>query len=526
MKFIFILCLSFYSYFLSATNYTQAAEKINVQFEEMTIPIEIDQLIKLVTYKSNSTELIAWLKENGFQRVLELSKYLEFPIFKEGDFSKQILRSWIGRKVLTEMSNIIIIPNDNDGVQVFNTIEGLLEKNSEVSTLDILKALPKQEIILDVDNLILIISSWKKKLFDQQTLVSKLNSLKGIDEKTSLSFLKDKDIDRGRDIKPIRMQLKVAHRDKPLSTELWISKKQNFNKELIIFMPGLGGDIENFRWLGAKLSKLGWPILFIEHAGSDSEALKAFMEGEAALPGGADFYLYRIKDLNEVINAHKNNFFGTNNDSYILMGHSLGSLIGFLYEGNPPKKDFNLRCDEELKDFALTNLSKLLQCQLSEIPLPKLRKANKSKALIGFNTFGSLIWPDAKSSGIDVPVLLVGGTYDLITPILGEQLKVFSSTKDNSLSRFLIVEGASHFSPIRVKSKNIKMNGDGDVFRIKKTFIGEYPNDVQNLALKVIIKFLNDLGENKGINVVKNKEAYNLKFHILDNQKANEISEI
>ena len=490
----------------------------------MTIPIKIDQLSKIITSEADSTELMDWLKGNRFQKILELSKYLEFPLFKEGDFSKQVLRSWLGRKVLSEMSNTIIIPNDKNGVLVLNTIENLLDSNSKVSTLDILKTLPNQEITLDFDNLILIISSWKKKLAEQQNLVSKLNSLEEIDKtfpfKHTKELVKDKDID----IKPIKIQLKVDHRDKPLSIELWKSKKQNFDKEIIIFMPGFGGDIENFRWLGSKLSNNGWPILFIEHDGSDSNALKSFMDGDSALPGGADFYLYRIKDLNAVINAHKNGYFGENNESYILMGHSLGSLIAFLHEGSDPIEGLNLRCDKALKDFALTNLSKLLQCQLSELSLPKLRRSNRLKALIGFNTFGSLIWPNKKSLDINAPVLLIGGTYDLITPITGEQLKVFSSITGNSLNRFLIIEGASHFSPIRVKNKNFKKIYSDDVFKINETFIGHYPNDVQNLALEVIIQFLNDIDNKKGLKVVKNQDKYNLKFHILDNQRVRDIS--
>ncbi len=519
MKFIFILCLSFLSHF-SANGSLKAAEKINVQFEGMTIPIKIDQLSKLVTYNDDSTELINWFKENGFQKIFELSKYLEFPVFTEDGHTKQILRSWIGRKVLSEISNTIIVPNDKDGVQVFNTIESLLEKNSVVSTLDILKALPNEIITLDVDNLILIISSWKNKLAEQQNLVSQLNELKEIDNNFSFKYKNIKVID----IKPLRMQLKVAHRENPLNIEVWISKNKKFNKDLIIFMPGLGGDIGNFRWIGSKLSQLGWPTVFIEHEGSDSNALKKSMEGDEPLPGSADFYLYRIKDLNAVINAHNSGFFGKDNGSYILMGHSLGSLISFLYEGSPPKKDFNIRCDKALQDFALTNLSKLLQCQLSEIPLPKLKRSNELKAIVGFNSFGSLIWPNSKTSRIDKPVLLIGGTYDLITPILGEQFKVFLSTEGNLLNRFLVVEGASHFSPIRIKKEISNDDSSDDVFQIKENFIGEYPNDVQNLALEIIIQFLSALDKNKGLEIVKSQNAYNLKFHILDNKRVKEIS--
>ena len=144
MKLIFVLLLSSFS-FLYANNYIKAAEKINIEFEEMRIPLTIEQLYKLETYKKDSKELIDWFTKNGFKRIFEISNYLDFPIFKEGGLTRQVLRSWIGRKVLTELSNTIIVPNDKDGVEVFNTIEKLLEFKNEISTIDLLKAIPSKE---------------------------------------------------------------------------------------------------------------------------------------------------------------------------------------------------------------------------------------------------------------------------------------------------------------------------------------------------------------------------------------------
>ena len=50
------------------------------------------------------------------------------------------------------------MPNDNNGIEIYNTIENLLDEKKEVSILDIIKVLPSQEVSLDIDNLILIIS--------------------------------------------------------------------------------------------------------------------------------------------------------------------------------------------------------------------------------------------------------------------------------------------------------------------------------------------------------------------------------
>ena len=515
MKKILVLFFTFFS-FLIANVSCKAAEKINIKFEEMEIPINIDQLSRLEKSDSNSTELIAWFKENGFLKVFELPKFLNFPVFKEGGLNKKVLRSWVGRKILSELSKTIIIPNDNDGIEVFNTIEKLLEDKIEISTLDIIKALPSQEITLDVDNLILIISSWKKELAEQQNLLIKLKAIK----KTSPKFFTTYNENFFSEITKEKKKVYSPHRVIPLEIELWKSKKASSNKELIIFMPGLGGDIENFKWIGEELTRRGWPIVFLDHTGSNSETFKKVIEGNEVIPGSADFFLYRIKDLDAVLGAHRNGKFGLENDSYILMGHSLGALIAVLYESEKIPDGLKNRCDNSLNDFALTNLSKLLQCQLSEIALPEKNNKKKARAIIGFNTFGSLVWPKEKSSGIDMPILLIGGTFDLITPLINEQFKVFLSA-NNKFNRFLIVEGASHFFPIRIEDG---IKGNNSVFKINETFIGSDPLSVQDLSLKTIIEFLDKINKKEGIILTANQRESEINFHILDRKTISDIS--
>ena len=515
MKYFFILYLSFCSLFL-ANGSSKAAEKINIKFEEMKIPLNIEQLSKLETYQDDSTELIDWFRENGFLKVLELSKFLKLPVFKEEGLNREVLRSWIGRKFLSELSKTIIVPNDNDGIEVFNTIENLLEDKKEVSILEIIKALPSEEIILDIDNLILIISSWKKELILQQNLIFKLNSL----SKTNNKVLNIAEGALNKDLTKSTKKIYSPHRDKPLEIELWKTNKESSNKELIIFMPGLGGDINNFKWIGEELTQRGWPIVYLKHLGSNSDTFTEVIEGKEAIPGGADFFLYRLKDLDAVLKAHRDGVFGLDNNSYILMGHSLGALIAILYEGNKPIDGFEERCNSALTDFAVTNLSKLIQCQLSEITLPKEQNPQKANAIIGFNTFGSLIWPKDKSSGIDIPILFIGGTYDLITPLISEQFKLFLST-NNPLNRFLIIEGASHFSPIRMGNSYKEKN---DIFKISEPFIGSNPLFVQDLSLKIIIEFLNNIKNKESLKIISNQKENTLNFHILDEKNINEIS--
>jgi len=51
VKYIFIIFFSFYGLFFN--NGFKAAEKINIKFEEMVIPLTIEQLSKLEKYKDD-----------------------------------------------------------------------------------------------------------------------------------------------------------------------------------------------------------------------------------------------------------------------------------------------------------------------------------------------------------------------------------------------------------------------------------------------------------------------------------------
>ncbi|KGF99448.1 Serine peptidase (Alpha/beta hydrolase) fused to N- terminal uncharacterized domain specific to cyanobacteria [Prochlorococcus marinus str. MIT 9302] len=514
MKHFFVIFLGFCGLFFN--NGSKAAEKINIKFEEMNIPLTIEQLSKLEKYKDDSTELIDWLKKNGFKRVFELSKFLEFPIFKEEGLNREVLRSWIGRRILSELSKTITVSNDNNGIEIYNTIEKLLDEKKEVSTIEIIKGLPSEEISLDIDNLILIISSWKNELSMQKDLISKLNNL----ERTNQNAFKNIEKKSTQDLIKIDKKIYAPHRVKPFEIEIWKNNKTNDDKELIIFMPGLGGEINNFKWIGNELTKRGWPIAYIDHRGSNLESFIEVINGKEAIPGSADFFLYRIKDLEAVLKAHENGEFDLTNNSYILMGHSLGALIALLYESNKPTYKLEEICNSALNDFALTNLSKLLQCQLSEIPFNERNNTNKASAIIGFNSFGSLLWPTEKISGIKTPTLLIGGTYDLITPLMNEQFIVFSAL-NNPSNRFLIIEGASHFSPIRINDSNKETN---DVFKISESFIGSDPILVQDLSAKFIVEFLKNIKEKKIPTVVKNQRDLGLDFHLLDLETIKEVS--
>ena len=112
---------------------------------------------------------------------------------------------------------------------------------------------------------------------------------------------------------------------------------------------------------------------------------------------------------------------------------------------------------------------------------------------------------------------------DLITPLVSEQFKLFLANEPNKLNRFLIIENASHFSPIRVLNNNLSQMNGKDVFKIKEDLIGINPYKFQNLSLKIIIQFLGDFEKKEGLKLVQKQNIDNLNFHIFGEKELKKL---
>ena len=104
---------------------------------------------------------------------------------------------------------------------------------------------------------------------------------------------------------------------------------------------------------------------------------------------------------------------------------------------------------------------------------------------------------------------------------MNEQFEVFSAL-NNPSNRFLIIEGASHFSPIRINNSYEEENNN--VFKISEYFIGSDPILVQDLSAKFIVKFLENIKNQEVPPVIRNQRDLGLNFHLLDIKTVKELS--
>jgi len=199
-------------------------------------------------------------------------------------------------------------------------------------------------------------------------------------------------------------------------------------------------------------------------------------------------------------------------ESVVLMGHSLGGLTALMAAGQRPAAGLEQRCERALKGLPLINLSRLLQCQLAQVPLPPPRRPANLAAVVSINGFGSLLWPDRSLESLKVPVLMVGGSLDLVTPPVSEQLGPFLQQSDPR-SRLVVVEGASHFSPVRIETT------DDALLRLGDRLVGEEPFKVQELLLSLSADFLFALETDNSVPVQRRFQE-GIGSYVLDQRSA------
>jgi predicted dienelactone hydrolase len=455
----------------------RAAEQLEVQLDGLKLPIDLVAL-EAWSRSPNSAQgdLRAWLDLLDAHGQEQLRRILRAPLVQDRSFAQQFLASWAGQRVLAEMDQLITTEQGSAGPLLYQTLQALLARQPQVTTIELLRAVPSQRLVLHLDGGLQLAGRWQRQIVEQRDALIALQQLKL--RRVSESGLTLQSADEPAQ----QFRLAVPHRRQPLELQLWGGSAP----EWVLLTPGLGGSAEQLEWLAAGLHQRGWSVLLLDHPGSDEQAMRELLEGRRP-PPGAETLSDRVRDLRAVVAAVNSGALPRLGEQVVLMGHSLGGLTSLLAAGLRPEPGLARRCDRALDGIPLTNLSRLLQCQLLDVPLPPAQPlAQPLQAVVSLNGFGSLLWPHRGLRALPAPVLLVGGSLDLITPPLAEQLQLF--LRDGSpQSRLVLLEGGSHFSPVRID------RGEQALFQLGEEFVGVEPQRVQALTLSLTADFLGSL---------------------------------
>lgn len=487
-----------------------AAEVLEIQLDSLRVPIPLAQLEAWSREPpgrgrrdpaEESSDVAAWFALLDGERKRDLRQLLRAPLLRDQSFGQQLLDSWAGSQLLGELGTLLTTAGGQSTTSLLQvTLRRLLEERREVTMLELLQALPEPRLQLQLDGLVGLAEQWRLQLKRQREALRQLARLPELPAlppppatpgtaatPPGLPIAKRPQVPPT----PRRMALRVAGREEALPLEIWPpppSSPFGPRRPWLLVMPGLGGTAEQMGWLAAALAERGWPVVVLQHPGSDAAAVKATLEGLRP-PPGAETLPQRLADLKAVIQAQREGRLplGQQPDGVVLIGHSLGGVAALLGSGLAPEAGLERRCQRSLNRLPITNPSLLLQCQLPGDTLPVASAPpDRLRGVVVFNSFGSLLWPRHGLSHLPVPVLMVGGGLDLVTPPIAEQLGLFLPV-GHDRSRLVLVEGGSHFSPVRVNDR------EEALLRLGADLVGARPEVVQALLLRLTEAFLESI---------------------------------
>ncbi len=236
-----------------------------------------------------------------------------------------------------------------------------------------------------------------------------------------------------------------------LPTDLYLPEGQK--APLVIISHGLGGDRSSFAYLAEHLASHGFAVAVVEHPGSNSDQIEALLTGQTDKAIEPEEMIRRATSIQALLDELETIAQAPSIGSRIdlervgVLGQSFGAYTTLALAGatiNLPSLEQT--CPPELS--SQLNLSLLLQCSVLTLPelLPPLADS-RVKAAIAINPLDSAVFGQAGMANIAVPIMVVSGSADTVTPALAEQIRPFTWLE--AAERYLLlIENGTHFSTI------------------------------------------------------------------------------
>jgi predicted dienelactone hydrolase len=214
----------------------------------------------------------------------------------------------------------------------------------------------------------------------------------------------------------------------------------------VVLSHGLWSSPSSFLGWAQHLASHGAPVFLPRHAGSDITQQAAMLSGQAAPPDPQEF-LRRPREVKAVLDAlEARSFPGAEAivpRNVVFIGHSWGATTALQLAGARSRPtDLWKSCTDP--DHPKRNLSWVLQCSFLSAAIPDSLADPRITRVAAVSPPQGLVFA-AGLADLQVPVLVVSGSRDLVVPPQPEALTPFSQYPRLG-NQLVLVEGGTHFN--------------------------------------------------------------------------------
>jgi predicted dienelactone hydrolase len=278
-------------------------------------------------------------------------------------------------------------------------------------------------------------------------------------------------------------ELKDLKRDRVFPVDLYLPDTQETTPlPLVIISHGLGGDRLTFAYLASHLASYGFAVAVPEHPGSNGERLMSLLNGLAKEVSSPQELIDRPQDITYLLNYLQVNYSKKINVEGVgIIGQSFGAYTALAVSG--AQLNFALLKENCQSSKSGLNLSLLIQCLGNKLSEGKENwRDERISATIAINPLTSSIFGREQLSKLQLPLMILTGSADTVTPAYIEQIQPFTWLT-NPEKYLVLLEHATHFSTL-AKSK------DKESIPIPERAIGPDPEIAQTYLKALSVTFM------------------------------------
>jgi predicted dienelactone hydrolase len=246
--------------------------------------------------------------------------------------------------------------------------------------------------------------------------------------------------------------LRDLARDRTFPVDLYLPQQSGV-APVVVISHGLGSSRDSFVYLAVHLASHGFAVAVPEHPGSNAAQLEALASGFVRNITPPRELIDRPLDIQFLLDTLERRY-GQRLDlqNVGVVGQSYGGYTALALAGAKINfEQLQVNCDPNDPGF---NISFLLQCQALELPPQDYNlRDERVKAAIAINPLTSSIFGESQLSQIQIPVAMVSGSADAVTPALDEQILPFTALTTPDKYLLFLVRG-THFSTIGATSQD------------------------------------------------------------------------
>jgi predicted dienelactone hydrolase len=423
------------------------------------------------------------------QQLAQLRELLQQKFKVTPTLVSQFSYSPLGEKVVQRLGELIQTDKQMNG---FYAIRGALilaaADPQGLTVVNVLRRFPSNSVRINFTEGLQVVSNLTDLLKRRDAIVAFIQREANAEAETAnIDFSKQPDLRSPGNFRfsKISLQLKDQTRDRRLPVDLYLPTSPS-SSPLIVISHGVASDRFAFVYLAQHLASYGFAVAALEHPGSNAERFQRYFSGLAGPPEPAEL-INRPLDvkfvLNELQRLEKSDprMQGKLNFQQVgAFGHSYGGYTVFTLAG--AKINFE-QIRKDCNPNKSLNLSVLLQCRANELkPANYSLKDDRIKAVFAINPFVSSIFAESEVRQIKLPFMLVGGSQDIVTPTVPEQIRPF--TWLGSKNKYLaIIENATHFTALAEPTP------ENDVLPVPPALLGPDRKDAHSYLNALSVAF-------------------------------------